>query len=453
MRRSRKRSALCSACASLSLAALAAGEPDVSGLALEHVAAIALPTSLTHAPEDSERLFVTELYGQIFVVRGSLATVYLDLTDVVVRAGEGGMLGLPFDPDFATNATLYACYTTQDDLGTNRWLVEAIRVDDPDADAPQIVERAPVFTQVDGAGRGRQGGWIGFAPDGMLLIGLGDTGRPASAQDLTDPRGKVLRIDVRADDFPADPDQNYAVPPDNPFAGVPGAEGSILAYGLRNPYRCSVDPVTGDVWVANVGGPLPGELHLIPAGSGGGQNFGWSCFEGGVCLNSVGCPEDGCADPAVLLPVASVPREDGRCALTGVEVYRGSAMPQLRGTVLFTDYCGLAIEAVDPADGSIARGPSAGQLIVSLGRDADGELYVLDRDAVKRVVPADGGCPGDWNADTFFNDQDFFEFINDFFGGAGPRGHADFNRDGFQNDQDFFDFINAFFVPGPGCAS
>ena len=143
---------------------------------------------------------------------------------------------------------------------------------------PNIADTAsvtPILTIDQTNATNHKSGWIGFGPDGDLYIASGDGAVAANGQDINNLLGKMLRIDVHGDDFPADPTRNYAVPADNPFVGVPGAD-EIFALGLRNAWRNSFDRELGDFYIADVGQNRFGRDRHRPAGA----NYGWPVFEG-----------------------------------------------------------------------------------------------------------------------------------------------------------------------------
>lgn len=237
------------------------------------------------------------------------------------------------------------------------------------------------------------GGWIGFGPDGMLYIATGDgggSGDPGgNGQDNSVLLGKILRIDPNADDFPGDPDRNYAIPAGNPFAGGGGAP-EIWATGLRNPFRASCDRMTGDLYIGDVGQNAIEEIDLAPAGTGG-LNFGWSAREGAMMFN-------GADSPAFTPPIAEYahgtgPREGN--SVTGGYVHRGDAQP-IAGHYVFGDFITGNIWSIDVADiaqgTTIASGnfiiqtdnfaPAVGSIdnIASFGEDDAGALYIVDFD-------------------------------------------------------------------------
>jgi len=236
---------------------------------------------------------------------------------------------------------------------------------------------------VDQPAGNHNAGDLAFGPDGYLYIPLGDGGGGGdpneNGQDLGELLGKVLRIDV---DSPTGPGFNYAIPPDNPFMGVPGALHEIWAYGLRNPFRVSFDRETGDLWIGDVGQNAFEEIDLQPAASDGGENYGWDCREG--AHDYTGTDHDnlaGCAGPTFTDPVLEYAHAAGRCSVTGGFRYRGDAEPRLRGVYLYADFCtGEVFGTVPRCDGAwesrlLLHAPFN---ITTFGEDSAGELYVSE---------------------------------------------------------------------------
>jgi cysteine-rich repeat protein len=201
----------------------------------------------------------------------------------------------------------------------------------------------------------------------------------------------------------ADPDGvYYAVPPTNPFAGGTDARGEIWAFGLRNPWRFSFDRASGDLYIGDVGQSAWEEIDVQPAASAGGENYGWDVFEGTHCHEptppAVECP----ADPVgFTMPVLEYGHDEG-CSVTGGFVYRGCALPDLRGTYFYSDLCGAFIRtfrgvadgvALEPGDRTPELGDGLAH-VVSFGEDARGELYIVDYDGVVyEIVPASTPSP------------------------------------------------------------
>ena len=366
------------------------------------------PTYVTHAPGDFERLFVLEQAGRIRIIKNGalLATPFLDIDPIVGSSGnEQGLLGLAFHPDYQNNGLFYVNYTNNGGHTIiRRYSVSA----DPDiADDTSDIR----ITRIDQPFPNHNGGWIDFGPDGYLYVALGDGGSACDpgqrAQDITDQLlGKLLRIDVDGDDFPADDGENYAIPPDNPFVGITG-DDEIWAYGLRNPWRCSFDRLTGDLWIGDVGQGQREEIDFEAAGSPGGGNYGWDCKEGTACSTVSGCSPSGCAcaDGSLIDPIHEYTHGGGNCSLSGGYVYRGCAIPDLEGHYFFGDFCtaiiwsltydGVSVSVtnrtteLDPPDFAINQ-------ITSFGEDAFGEVYIVDRGGeIFKIVPdVAGGIVG-----------------------------------------------------------
>ena len=370
-----------------SVPAIVGGErPD---LAAVRVAVVPVVDGLDGAifvttPNDGTgRLFVAEQGGVIRIVENGtiLPAPFLDISDLVSAGGERGLLGLAFPPGYGpVRGTFYVHYSDHD--GNTTISAFDARADDPDV-ADRGSERIILTQQQPYANH--NGGWIGFDPDGMLLIGLGDGGAGGDpenrASDLGTILGKLLRIDVLG----ATAGVAYSIPSDNPFVGRTGARGEILHYGLRNPFRDSVDLETGDLWIGDVGQDQWEEVDVARAGASG-LDFGWQRWEGRHCYDrGAGCVEDG-----VTMPVTEYPHADG-CSVIGGVVYRGDAIPALRGAYLFADYCSGTLWALDAGlDG--AQAPivlaETGRNISSIGMDEDGEVWLTDIDggALLRLV-------------------------------------------------------------------
>ena len=191
---------------------------------------------------------------------------------------------------------------------------------------------------------------------------------------------RSLRIDV-------DGATPYGIPSDAPFIDASDTEPEIQALGLRNPWRFSVDRLTGDVFIGDVGQESWEEIDVLPTGTGG-QDLGWNIIEGQTCYLTAGCDRTGLTDPVYIYP------HGAECTVIGGYVYRGERWPGLAGTYLFGDYCSGKIWAL-PAAEAVAEGTARATLVgslvgslVSFGQGDDGELYVVDLDGgrIERVV-------------------------------------------------------------------
>jgi glucose/arabinose dehydrogenase len=362
------------------------GTPDppegTEPVALQQVASgLSFPLYLT-APAGDRRLFVVEKGGMIRVVKDGavLASPFLDISAQVSGGGEQGLLGLAFDPQYAASGRFVVHYT--DLAGDTR--VAGFRVSsDPDVADPAS---EVLILAADQPFANHNGGQALFGPDGYLYITLGDGGSaddPAGrGQSLSELLGSILRIDPLEGG-------GYAVPSDNPFVGTAGALQEIWSYGLRNPWRISFDPATGDLYIADVGQRRWEEVNVSTAadGAGRGLNFGWSVMEGPECFRDSPCPQEG-----LELPVVSYDHGDG-CSITGGFVYRGAAIPALRGHYFYSDYCGGWVRSFRFDNGAAAdqfqwSALAPGGSVPGFGVDAAGELYVMSAQGVVfKIVP------------------------------------------------------------------
>jgi glucose/arabinose dehydrogenase len=349
------------------------GAPDLTvAVALTTVAELGAPIAADVGPD--EQLYLADRGGTVHrLTDDGVSDPVVDLSDETTTDSERGLLGIAFAAD---GSELYLSYT---DRGGDTTL-DAVTVVDgvPDPD-----QRRTVFT-LDQPYGNHNGGDVQIGPDGLVYLGLGDGGGGGdplrAGQDLTTPLGALLRIDPQG----ADP---YGIPGDNPFLDVDGAAGEIYAYGLRNPWRFSFDPDTGDAWIADVGQNTREEVNRVPFADLAGANFGWNLMEG--TLEFEGSEPDDHVTPIYEYDTNG---PEG-CAVTGGVVYRGSAIPELVGAYLYSDACNGAIRALAvDADGEVVEQADLGidgGRVVAFGVDADGEVLVFDLGGtVGRIVPA-----------------------------------------------------------------
>ncbi len=333
------------------------------------------PVGITAAGDDSGRLFVNERSGAIRVIEADgtlLDAPFVDLTGRVRAGAERGLLGLAFHPDFAANGRLFVDYTRADDGAT---VVSELAASPDHLHADAGSER--VLLTVPQPYSNHNGGQLAFGPDGYLYIGLGDGGSGGdplgNGQNTGVLLGKILRIDV---DRPAVGGRAYAIPADNPFApgGIRpnGGLPEIWAYGLRNPWRFSFDPANGDLYIGDVGQSAWEEVDRQPAGSAGGEDYGWNVMEGLHCYQS-GCDPDG-----YVQPIAEY-GHDPECSVSGGYVYRGARYPAMQGVYIFGDYCSGTIFTLEVPGTTMPRPVlDSGLAISSFGVDEAGEIYVAD---------------------------------------------------------------------------
>ena len=319
------------------------------------------PVALAWRKNDST-MYVAQQTGKVVAVQNGhvLATPTLSLS--VSHGNEQGVLGIAFSPD---GTKLYVDYT--DPSGNTH--VDEYQMQGTVAKAStrrQVLYQAQPYPN-------HNGGELIFGPDGLLYIGLGDGGSGGDpnnyAQNLGTWLGKILRINPNKSGSAA-----YSVPSTNPFVGHVGEKPEIWAYGLRNPWRFSFDRSLGDMWIGDVGQDLYEEIDWVHAGTAG-ANYGWSQREG---LHSYkGAKPAGARDPVI-----ERSHNDGYCAIIGGYVYRGNAIPKLRGAYLFGDDCRSNITGAVLTNGHITQqrdlGPTVDQL-TSFGQDTAGELYAVSR--------------------------------------------------------------------------
>ena len=352
-------------------------DPTVNQIALEpFLEGFDQPLFLTHAGDESGRIFVVEKAGTIRIVVDGAAveTPFLDITDRVTTAGnEQGLLGLAFPPNYTESGYFFVHYS---DLDGNT-AISRFQVDPAN---PDVADPASEFfvLQIEDPAQNHNGGMLLFGPDDYLWIGMGDGGGGGdtfgNGQNPDTLLGKMMRLDVTSD-----PSVPYVIPPDNPWVNADwngvDVRDEVWAIGLRNPWRYSFDRHTGDLWIADVGQNVYEEVNYNVEGTQGGINYGWPIMEGLHCFEAGDCDQTG-----LQLPVFEYDHSQG-CSITGGYVYRGGEYPMLQGVYLFGDYCSGTIWATIPnPDGSwnTTEMLTADARISSFGEDENGELYVTD---------------------------------------------------------------------------
>jgi Ca2+-binding RTX toxin-like protein len=363
------------------------------------------------APGDPNRMFVIEQdTGQINIVNLNnntvLPTPFLDIDGIVSSGGEQGLLGMAFHPDYATNGKYYVFTNRASDGDIEVW--QYTRGSNPDVSG---TTRELVIRIEHSSASNHNGGWMGFGPDGYLYLAVGDGGGTGDtnndAQNINSLLGKILRIDVNGDDFGGDATRNYAIPDDNPFVGVNGAD-EVFAYGLRNPWRMSFDPLTGDVYIGDVGQGEREEINFVPAGELSGANFGWHVMEGTLVYDddTPGNPPPN--SPLFTDPIFDYPHDaSGGFAVTGGYVIRGGGSGG-QGLYIFADYGTDNIWTLSAHEGGytdlVLRNSqivvNGGDLdnIASFAVDGSGRLYAVGLDGDLHRLSFNAGA-GD-GADT-----------------------------------------------------
>lgn len=348
------------------------------------------------SPTDAGRWYVAEQDGRIYRFDDdpgvTTKDVVLDIrgqVDTPFLSNEMGLLSMAFHPDFQLNGYLYVYYSVTP--GADRTRVSRFTSSDGGATFEPATET--VILEIDQPFSNHNGGTIVFGPDGYLYLSTGDGGSgddPGNrAQDLTNPLGKIHRVDV-------DGGYPYAIPHDNPFAYGGGGLDTLYAWGLRNPFRMSFDPQTGELWVGDVGQNAWEEISRVELGG----NYGWKIMEGLVCRP--GGPQS-CDTSDLVAPEIVYATGFGGSVIAGV-VYNGTAIPALRGALLYNDFYDASVEGVfsDPTTGDSVSAtvvPSAAQNLVHYTTGADDEVYVLqhgNNGRIYKLEPLPGQQP-----DTF----------------------------------------------------
>ncbi len=363
----------------------AAPAPSGSTVRLVKVADVPEPVLAIGARDGTGRLFIVSQGGRIRIVKNGalLATPFLNISGSVSTGGERGLLGLAFHPSFKTNRKFYVNFTNS----SGNTVVREYKAS---ASNPNVAlaGSARTIIRISQPFANHNGGMIAFGRDGFLYIGMGDGGDGGDpgnrAQNLDSLLGKMLRINVNGKIST----RNYLIPSSNPYVGRAG-RNEIWQRGLRNPWRFSFDRSNGNLWIGDVGQNRYEEVDRAVrtnAGPGRGVNWGWRVMEGNHCFR----PSAGCTTTGKQRPLVEYSHATGGCAVTGGYVYRGSAIPALRGWYVYGDYCSGKVWAVSSGASRPAT-PVAllntTHLISGFGEDNAGELYLCDHNgAVYKIV-------------------------------------------------------------------
>ena len=374
------------------------------------------PVGVYHSNDETNRLFVIEQSGIIKVFNTDpnvlSAQIFLDLTSIVEQDPgytEEGLLGLAFHPEFKENGYFYVNYT---DYAPKRNVIARYNVsnNNPNLADPQS---SLILLEVNQPYSNHNGGQLGFGDDGYLYISFGDGGSAGdpqnNSQNLQNLLGTIVRIDIDS----SEDGKNYSIPLDNPFLQVPNAMDEIYAYGLRNMWRFSWDPITNLLWGADVGQYEWEEVNIIYSGF----NYGWNIMEGNHCYPAgSNCNAENLEPPIYEYPLYV----DGVCSITGGFVYRGNEIPSLYGKYVYSDWCTGDIWALKYFDdGSVQNEDliSTGLNVTSFGLDPNNELLLCANSKIYKIVSdEDIGILGDINQDELINVQDIVLIINIILG-------------------------------------
>ena len=312
------------------------------------------PTFVGVAPGDPHALWVLEQPGRVIRLHDGDRTTVLDITDRVKMGSEQGLLGLAFDPDYATNHGLYLHWS--DRRGDTR--------------VAQFGDRERELLHVTQPEENHNGGQLAFGPDGRLYLGLGDGGGAfdprRTAQDPDQRLGKLLSTDVDA----------------------PHPDWRVELLGLRNPWRFSFDPALGEVWIGDVGQDEIEEIdRVLLEPDEPPKNLGWSAFEATQRMDD---GDDSLARGELIWPVATYTHADG-CSVTGGYLYRGTKLPRLQGRYLYGDFCSGALWSLKPTPegraADVRREQATVPQVSHIGPDADGEpLFASSDGSIYRAI-------------------------------------------------------------------
>jgi glucose/arabinose dehydrogenase len=334
------------------------------------------PVDLQSPADNSNRLFVVEQEGEIYVFENfdsnTIKTQFLDIRDKVIYEGECGLLGLAFHPNYEYNGYFFINYTASNPLRT---VIARYEVSTDDSNiADELSEN--IILEIDQLTNNHNGGQIAFGPDGYLYIGMGDgggAGDPSNhGQNLETLLGAMLRIDINN----TNEEYNYSIPINNPFINNNlGYRDEIYAYGLRNPWRFSFDNINGNCWIADVGQNDYEEIDILEYAG----NYGWRIMEGFHCFD----PATGCDTSGLILPIYEYDHNVGE-SITGGYVYRGSMLPSLNGLYIFADFVYGDVWSLEYDGGNPPKVSTLGDLgpysVTSFGVDQQDELYICSFD-------------------------------------------------------------------------
>lgn len=357
---------------------VARGPLDDPSITFTEIGSFSQPIGLATRADDP-LLYLVEQPGRVVAFDPGDATTrtVLDITDLTASRGEQGLLGLTFSADGSL------AWTNHSRADTAATVISEFPVA---ADGTFDRDGMRVLLEIDQPYGNHNGGHLVTGPDGLLYIGMGDGGSGGDplrlGLDITSPHGSILRIDpTPSDDLP------YTIPPDNPFLEVEGAVPETFAIGLRNPWKFGFDPVTSDLWIADVGQNELEEVNFVPApddGVAGAElSFGWSAFEGTSRFNTDQDAE-GHVDPVLVYG-----HTEGECSISGGAPYRGERIDGLAGGYVYSDFCSGRVWALDLVGEQNLLLGQPGPQIVAVLPGPDLELYVLSQAGpVWRIDPA-----------------------------------------------------------------
>ena len=375
---------------------LPAGSVDVATEDILSTGGIPLNWIPSTIPGEDEVFFLGERLGRIlrYDLGSGGSSVVIDMTSFIKATdasgrGEGGLLGMALHPAFAESGAvgegeLYLHYTSPG----NPMNTTIARVTSTNGGLSFSTGSLEVLFEFQQENEFHNGGGLFFGLDGYLYAAFGDGGHPPDdpvTQDTTNPFGAIIRIDVdNADTGAGTP---YSIPETNPFFGdTSGNLPETFAWGFRQPYRGSVDQLTGEIWVGDVGKSTWEEVDRVVNGG----NYGWPIREGAHCFEGNPCSPVGLIDP-----VAEFNHSEGN-AIAGGYVYRGNDIPGLQGVYIYGDFgTGKIWGLFTDSEGNFVVDllTQLSGRIFGFGQGLDGEIYILQQGDVLKLIPGSGSNP------------------------------------------------------------
>ncbi len=336
------------------------------------------PVLVKPYPAEDSAFVVLQQNGRVVTVRWDAGLWRkTDSASVTVLNGtssinEEGLLGFAFHPDYMQNRKYYVYFvggTAQARLNVlaERTAGESLR--------PATGDAQRTILRITDPYDNHNGGTIGFDSEGHLVLAIGDGGTTQGdpqnrAQNRDSLHGKFLRLDVDSPDaYPSDTTRNYAIPATNPFKDSANIRPEIWALGLRNPWKWSFHPVTGEIWVGDVGQSTWEEISRVPKGS----NLGWRIREGIGCFNpSTNCQSLSAGFQA---PALALPTSQATC-ITGGTFYKGDPASPFDGAYIFGDHGSHRVWAARVQGDSLVNLTQIGSVnkVVSFDRDRQGRI-------------------------------------------------------------------------------
>ena len=329
-----------------------------------------------------DRLFIADKNGFIRIINSDgtvRSTPFLDISSKMVAGSEDGLMGIVFSPNYKTDGKFYVDYIGLL-AGDTTSFVEQYKVNAADSNIADVSSELTLLTQSQ-LYNDHVGGNLMFGKDGYLYINFGDGDLEQDphnfAQNLTTFDGKILRIDITNSSVA----QPYSIPATNAFynSSIPGIKKEIWAFGVRNPFRSSIDRLTGDFWIGDVGQYYWEEVDFQGVNEVNGQNYGWNIIEGDSCFLATSCDTAG-----LKMPLYVYPHTNMAGAIIGGYVSRSPESKSLFGTYLFADLTSKWVEGLSQVNGQLAAPPvrfitgaQAPGYPISFGEDKFGDLYML----------------------------------------------------------------------------